>query len=164
MRLMCRKRLLRLSSSLQPDGLFIRTLQAPDHVVPDELTGGYRISSQAFRPSGADKTVSGDLEQLLTADGLTATVLYPAVVRSVGAASLPVSAVRDVGCEVEHLPVVANWYHGGITGIGDDRRNKTKRTLARASSEIVPIDANEARRFDEEKRAAAHRRQIEDTL
>src|ERR1700693_5446569 len=58
------------TSQLQPDLRFIRTLQSPYHIVPDEKTGLYRISSKAFSPSSADGKLSGDLEQILRTDGL----------------------------------------------------------------------------------------------
>jgi hypothetical protein len=72
-------------SRLQPDLRFIRTLQSPYHVVMDEQTGRYRISSKAFSPSSVDGALSGDLEQVLDDDGLLPTAMYPAVGDAVGA-------------------------------------------------------------------------------
>ena len=124
-------------SHLQPDFRFIRTLQSPHHLVFDEHTGQYSISSQAFTPSGSDGALSGDLEQVLMADGLIATAMYPAVRDAVGAASLTVGEIRRADATVEHDPVQGNWYHGAVRG---SKSRSVKRRLSAAAVEIIPID------------------------
>lgn len=131
------------SSQLQPDLRFIRTLRSPHHVVPDEQTGRYRISSKAFGPSTIDGALSGDLEQILRGDGLPATAMYPAVSSAVGAASIAIGAIRDAGATVDHDPVWKNWYHGSVFGINGGIKKK----LHRAAAEIIEIDQAEAARF-----------------
>lgn len=130
------------SSKLLPDFEFVRTLQ-DHHIVEDKNQKRYRISSKAFSPSKADKSLSGDLEQLLLADGLSATAMYPAVDRYVGAAALKVGDIRGLGLEVEHQPVATNWYHGGIVSIKDTHKKK----LERIAREIIPIDQEKAARL-----------------
>jgi len=131
---------------LQPEFRFIRTLRSPHHIVPDDR-GFYRISSKAFSPSSSDKKLSGDLEQILAADGLPPDGMYPAVRDPVGAASITVGQMRTAGAGVEHDPVPLNWYHGSATGTGKD---KVKRKLAEVAVEFIKIDQKLAARFHEE--------------
>ena len=139
-------------SRLQPEYRFIRTLQAPDHVVLDKNAGRYRISSKAFGPSRSDGGLSGDLEQPLVADGLPALALYPAVDRAVGAASLTVGQIlAHGGLSVQHVPVRSNWYHGNILGI----TGGIKKRLSKQALEIVPIDQDAAARRDALRSQAA---------
>jgi hypothetical protein len=140
MALMCHFRRQLPPSELEPDFRFVRTLQAPDHIVFDEHKGLYRISSKAFGPSSSDGSLSGDLEQLLVRDGLTATAMYPAVDRAIGAAALTVGQICKHGPTVHHEPVQKNWYHGGVRGI----RSSTKKKLLGDAVEIVPIDQAQA--------------------
>ena len=133
----------RPSSQLQPELRFIRTLQSPYHIVRDERTGSYRISSKAFSPSSADGGLSGDLEELLIDDGLSATAMYPAVQGAVGAAAITIGRIRDVGARPEHEPVWQNWYHGSVFGI----TSGIKKKLHKAASEIIKIDQAEAARL-----------------
>lgn len=151
------------SSQLQPEGLFVRTLQGPppNHVKLEKSTGRYIMSSQAFKPSSGDGKVSGDLAQLLETDDLPPTALYPAVRNPLGAAAVSIGAVRELGCDCEHSPMLTNWYHGGLTGIGKDRKHQLKRALVEASFEIIPIDQDEARR--QEKAIEAENERIRAT-
>lgn len=132
------------SSTLRRDFRFVRTLQAPDHIVPDKKTGQYRISSKAFGPSSSDGSLSGDLEQALAMDGLDPLAMYPAVTRAVGAAALLIGHFQDLGCAVEHKPVPTNWYHGGALGT---KSKSVREKLRLAAEEIVPIDQIEAARW-----------------
>src|SRR5258708_17132130 len=75
--ILMRLRSKRRFSQLQHSYRFIRTLQSPHHVIADERTGVYRISSKAFGPSKEDGALSGDLEEVLAADGLPSTAMYP---------------------------------------------------------------------------------------
>jgi hypothetical protein len=130
------------SSQLQPDLRFIRTLQSPHHIVPDKRTGRYRLSSKAFSPSSADGGLSGELEQILKGDGLSAIAMYPAVPRAVGAAAITIGQIRQTNATPEHDPVWKNWYHGSVFGI----RGKIKNKLHEAATEIIQIDQAEAAR------------------
>lgn len=145
MRLMCRFRRSWSASRLQPDFRFIRTLQSPYHVVPDERTGRYRISTKAFGPSKADGKLSGDLEEILIADGLSPTAMYPAVRNPVGAASLTVGQIRNAGAQVEHDPAPWNWYHGAVSGT---KPKRVKQLLVDAAIELIPIDQARAAELD----------------
>lgn len=133
----------RPSSRLRPELRFIRTLQSPYHIVHDERTGHYRISSKAFSPSSGDGGLSGDLEQLLIDDGLSATAMYPAVRGAVGAAAIAIGQLRAAGARPEHDPVWQNWYHGSVFGI----TSGIKKKLHKAASEIIQIDQAEAARL-----------------
>ena len=141
MRLMFLLRRKWLPTHLQPEFRFIRTLQSPHHLVFDERTGRYNVSSQAFSPSGSDGTLSGDLEQVLAADGLSPTAMYPAVPNPVGAASLTIAQIRAASASVEHDPVSSNWYHGAVKGT---KPRGVKKRLSQAAVEIIPIDQGRA--------------------
>ena len=138
-------------STLLPEFRFVRTLQAPDHIVFDKRISRYRISSQAFRPSSEDGGLSGDLEQLLLYDGLSATAFYPSVKRSIGAASLTVGDVNSLDLSVHHEPVLNNWYHGAVRGI----RSSHSKKLSRLAAELIAIDQSEAARREAEQTMAA---------
>jgi hypothetical protein len=135
-----------LPSRLRPEFRFVRTLQSPFHVVQDEATGLYRISSKAFGPSSSDGTLSGDLEEVLHEDGLSATAMYPAVRDPVGAASVTIDQIRTIGAGVSHDPSRHNWYHGAVNGSKPKRiRNKLKD----GAVEIIPIDQARAHKLFE---------------
>jgi hypothetical protein len=149
---MCRLRQKWLASRLQPEYRFIRTLQSPHHVVLDKRLGRYRISSKAFGPSSTDQTLSGDLEQVLLQDGLSATAMYPAVSDPVGAASITIGQLRaaSASVSVDHDPTCSNWYHGAVTGTKPQGiRNK----LLDHVLEIIPIDQERAKAFAEAHQA-----------
>ena len=147
MTVMCSLRRTRLPQELLADRHFIRTIQSPSHVVRDASTGLYRISSKAFSPSSEDKTLSGDLEQLLLADGLHATSLKPALSRVVGSFALKIGQLRDQNLGVSHDPMWDNWYHGAITGITTKRH---KENLRKNAIELIPIDQEEAAKLEAE--------------
>lgn len=132
-------------SQLRPELRFIRTLQSPHHLVKDEQTGRYRISSKAFGPSSSDGKLSGDLEQILVQDGLSATAMYPAVLDAVGAAAISVGQIRAAKATVDHDPVRFNWYHGSVIG---SKKRSVKKSLEAACVEIVEIDQAAAARLD----------------
>lgn len=140
----------RPSSQLQRDLRFIRTLQSPHHIVPDEETGLYRISSKAFGPSSADGKLSGDLEQILKVDGLEATAMYPAVRDAIGAAAVTIGNILAAKATVEHDPVWTNFYHGSVLGT---KAKRVKDRLREAAVEIIEIDQAEAVRLEAAFRA-----------
>jgi hypothetical protein len=113
-------------------------------VVKDEQSGRYRISSKAFGPSTVDGALSGDLEQILIGDGLSPIAMYPAVGDAVGAASISIGDIRNVGASVEHDPVWKNWYHGSVFGT---KPKRVKNSLQRVAVEIIAIDQIEAARL-----------------
>lgn len=130
--------------NLMPDFHFIRTVQAPDHVVLDKNTNLYRLSSAAFGPSRHDKRLSGDLEQVLADDGLERLTLYPAVDRAVAAAAITVGQFRKLSCDVDHDPNYSNWYHGAATGT---KKNSIRKKLLDVAKMVVPIDQEAAKQF-----------------
>jgi hypothetical protein len=138
------------NSRLQPEFRFVRTLLSPHHVIPDERTGLYRISSKAFGPSSSDGTLSGDLEQILAADGLSPIAMYPALPDPVGAASITVGQLRGLGAKVEHDPDKYNWYHGAVTGT---KSKGTRKALSEIAVEIVAIDQLLAARLEQSWKA-----------
>jgi hypothetical protein len=152
MQLMCLLRPTWSHSRLQPEFRFIRTLQSPYHVVRDERTGRYRISSKAFSPSKADSKLSGDLEEILVSDGLSPIAMYPAVRNPVGAASLTIGQIRAAGAQVEHDPATWNWYHGSVSGT---KARKVKQALVEAALEIIPIDQARAAELDQDMSSQA---------
>jgi hypothetical protein len=133
----------------RPQLRFIRTLQSPDQVVYDAKLKRWRISSAAFGPSSSDNCLSGDLEELLTADGLPPDALYPAVGRAVGAATFTIEQAASLGVQVAHDPVWSNWYHGAarFPELGASDLNKAKKALQRVATDLIPIDEGEALRL-----------------
>jgi hypothetical protein len=127
----------------RPQLRFVRTLQLPDQVVYNAGLQRWEPSSAAFSPSSTDGSLSGDLEELLRADGLPPQTLYPAVPRAVGAATFTIQQARDLGVQVRHDPVWSNWYHGGALFPGTGR-NQLKRALKSVAQELIAIDAAEA--------------------
>lgn len=113
-------------------------------MIPDELTGEYRVSSKAFGPSSSDGTLSGDLEQILVEDGLDATAMYPAVRDPVGAASVTLAEILATGARVAHDPMQVNWYHGAVTGT---KPKGVRARLRDKAVEIIPIDQARAKAF-----------------
>jgi hypothetical protein len=139
------------SSQLLPDLRFIRTLTSPHHVVHDDGTGEYRISTKAFGPSSSDGKLSGDLEQILQNDGLAATAMYPAIRNPVGAAAVTVGDIASAGAQAEHDPVGTNFYHGSVSGT---KPRSVKDRLRSVAIEIIAIDQAEAARLDAAFRAS----------
>jgi hypothetical protein len=137
MKIMARLRRTRQPSELLPEFSFLRTIQSPSHTVWDDLHKRYRLSSKSFSPSTKDKTVSGDLEQLLVADGVPASKFKSSLGRVVGVYAIKVEKIRVQELIVSHLPVRTNWYHGGIGGKLTDR---VKRKLKDEAVAIVEID------------------------
>jgi hypothetical protein len=97
----------------------------------------YRLSSKAFNPSTSDKTVSGDLEQLLVADEVPVSKFKSSLGRVVALYAVQVEKIHIQELIVSHLPVRTNWYHGGIGGKLTDR---IKRKLKDEAVAIVEID------------------------
>jgi len=128
---------------LQPEFRVVRTIRSPDHVIKDDLTGEWRLSSGAYSPAN-DKLVSVDLEQLLAEDELPPLAMYPALNRSVAAATHSISELRGSNLDVVHDPTNKNWYHGGISGITN---KKMQRKLAESAGFLVPIDPTEAQKL-----------------
>jgi hypothetical protein len=69
--------------------------------------------------------------------------MYPAVPGAVGAATITIGKIREVGARTEHDPEWRNWYHGSIFGITGGMKKK----LHKAAVEIVEIDQAEAARL-----------------
>ena len=128
------------SSLSRPDLRFVRTVQAPEHIIFDKAVGRYVLTSAAFSPSSSDGSLSGDLEELLLGDGLRCDTLYPSVTRAVGAVTIKVSDAINLNLTVGHKPVRANWYHGGIRGI----KGNVRRKLKERAEELVAIDQSAA--------------------
>jgi hypothetical protein len=119
--------------------------------VPDEETGAYRISTKAFGPSRSDGKLSGDLEQILQADGLEATAMYPAIRNPVGAVAVTVSDILAAGATAGHDPVWTNFYHGSVSGT---KPRRVREKLRDAAIEIIAIDQAEAARLHAEYETA----------
>ncbi|HTX49033.1 MAG TPA: hypothetical protein VME40_06535, partial [Caulobacteraceae bacterium] len=132
---------------------FVRTLQSPDQVVYDSRLKRWRVSSAAFGPSSVDGSLSGDLEELLEADGLPPDALYPAVARAVGASTFTIREANALGVTVGHEPVWTNWYHGGarFPGMNTSVVNKAKKRLQGVAQDFIPIDSDSALRWYREK-------------
>lgn len=133
-------------SSLLPEGLSLRTIRSPFHVVLDSKTNNMRVSSAAFEPTD-DGAVSIELGQLLETDTLSLTALYPSLTQSVALVAHKVGTLRGKSLTVHHEPMVENWYHGGIRG---DFKQAVKRHLAKNCIFVVGLDAPQAKKFWEQ--------------
>lgn len=116
----------------------IRHCRTPVQIVSDELTGGKRVSSQAFKPKAGEST-SVDLECLLLKAGLNGLQRCGEMPNTHAMLALPTGAVRAKGKGVAHTPkpqdeTSANPYHGDIIGL----TRKDSRALVDAS-EILAI-------------------------
>lgn len=145
MSIMLRTRRTLKSSELDPDSMFIRTIQSPSHIVKDQLTGRYVISSKAFDCSSSDKSLSGDLNQLLQRDGISYSDFKSPLKRVVAAYAIKIQQLRANGLEVLHQPIATNWYHGGAIG---KFTKGVKRKLKEQCAPLIEIDQDEARRLD----------------
>jgi hypothetical protein len=137
MTIMFRFRRTRKPTELLTEFSFLRTIQSPSHTVWDDLHKQYRLSSKAFSPSASDKTVSGDLEQLLLADEVPISKFKSSLRRVVALYAIQVEKIHIQQLVVSHLPVPTNWYHGGISGKITD---KVKRKLKDEAVPIIGID------------------------
>lgn len=129
------------ASYLLPDGLALRTIRSPFHVIPDEKEKRFRISSAAFAPTD-DGAVSVDLEQLLREDNLPPTALYPMLNQAVALLAHALGFLMEQTLSTAHEPVRQNWYHGGITG---NFSKGVKRTLSANCGYVIEIDQDAAR-------------------
>jgi hypothetical protein len=136
-----------------PDSRFVRTLQSPDQVVYDAKQKCWRASSAAFGPSSKDRSLSGDLEELLVVDGLRADSLYPAVGRAVGASTFTVRQAQALGVAVDHDPVWTNWYHGAARfhGMNTSAIGKAKKNLQNIALDFIAINEPDALRWYRER-------------
>lgn len=150
---MCRLRKKKSTLTL-PEFCFVRTLQAPQHLVFNKATDRYEFSSAAFGPSSRDGSLSGDLEELLVCDGLDAFALYPSVNRGVGAAAFKIKDAREIGFDLGHEPVKANWYHGGVRGNFSKANRKKLQNIAK---QVIAIDQKLAKLLEDQIKADAEK-------
>jgi hypothetical protein len=107
-------------------GVLVRHIH-PTHIVPDENIGGKRISSAAFSATSGDPDngMSVDIGQKLIADG---KALDAMVKDGLGAVSLPVGGVRELGLKVGPDPDLnidpPNPYHGQVWPVKSSTRSK----------------------------------------
>jgi hypothetical protein len=92
--------------------------------------------------------LSGDLEQLLTDDGLTVADFQSSLARVVGKYGINISQVRMQGLQVEHRPALDNWYHGAIFGHFTQSK---KRQLYKDAIPVTEIDQLSAEKYHYQK-------------
>jgi hypothetical protein len=122
------------------DDRVIRHCRTPVQIVPDELTGGKRISSQAFKPKPGEST-SVDLECLLHKAGLDSLHRCGEMPNTYAMIALQAGVLRDKKAGVAHTPkelddTPANPFHGDIIGLS----KKDSRDLVEACSVLVLSD------------------------
>ena len=123
---------------------FIRFINPDFHVVPDDNTGGKRISSAAFKATNGDPSygMSGDLEQSVIAGGLDAVDVVPT---GFGAVRLLVSDIRGLGHAVGSDPILPgnqfglppDPHHGQAWGV--KTKTHSQKLLRAISDWVVPI-------------------------
>jgi hypothetical protein len=153
MKIMGHLRRTRQPSELLPNYSFLRTIQSPSHTFWDELYQEYRLSTGAFKASTSDKTVSGDLEQLLVADEVPVSEFQSSLARVVGLYAIQIQKIRDQALTVSHLPVLTDWYHGGIAGNLKPRSIREK--LRDDAVAIIKVDQELAASYHATNRSGA---------
>lgn len=119
----------------------LRTVQCPQHILPNATRTGYRVSSAAFKMQ-SDGTISVDLEEALLRDDLALTAHYPGVDRAVALVAHTVEVHQSYDAAVTHVPVPGNDQHGEVrSNVGRKPMERAARALADTCQEIVPIDA-----------------------
>jgi hypothetical protein len=118
-----------------PQSLLIRHINPDHHVVRDENTNGLRISSGAFAATTKDPDygMSVDIGQLLSEQGLPDHHMVP---QHMGAVSLGVGDLREIGLKIGSDPVPTNEFHGQAWGVKPSMR-KTVQKLIR--DWVVPL-------------------------
>lgn len=97
------------------DELIIRRISA-QYVVPNENTGGLRLSSMAFQPSsGLNSGMSVDVETLIVKSGLDPKNYVKTPVFT-GAVAFSAGDVRALNLMVGYDPLEENPYHGEVWG------------------------------------------------
>lgn len=129
----------------------LRTLQAPEQVSFDPLTGQWVPTSAAFRPQ-SDGSISVDLEEAQVRDGLPLIHGYPRVGRAVGLVAHTVARMKAAPYTVTHEIVPENDYHGEARG---KPSSSVRAKLAAQCEIIIPLDGDAARRHQDEKLARA---------
>lgn len=104
------------------DDRVVRHCRTPVQIVDDRLTGGKRISSQAFKPKPGE-TCSVDLECLLIQAGHDALYRAGEMPNTHAMIAIEAGLLRAQGKGVAHTPKPAgetpvNPFHGDILGLG----------------------------------------------
>lgn len=125
---------------IEDDDRVIRHCRTPVQIVPDDLTGGMRISSQAFKPKPGEST-SVDLECLLHQAGFNALHRCGQMPDTYAMIALQVGVLRSKDRGVAHTPkeqdeTGPNPFHGDIIGL----TKKDSRGLVAASEVLIIRD------------------------
>jgi hypothetical protein len=125
----------------------IRHCRTPVQIVDDALTGGKKISSQAFK-ARAGEGCSVDLECLLTHVGLNALSRCGVMPDTYAMVALKAGEARAIGAGIAYTPkpqdaLPANDFHGDIFNIG----KKSKALMQGA--EILVVQGEPFPRIDE---------------
>jgi hypothetical protein len=121
--------------AILPQSLLIRHINPDHHVVPDENTKGLRISSGAFAATTRDPDygMSVDIGQLLSERRLPNHHMVP---QRMGAVSLGVGDLREIGLRIGSDPVPMNEFHGQTWGVKPSMRKAVHKLL---KAWVVPI-------------------------
>lgn len=117
----------------------IRHCRTPVQIVDDALTGGKKISSQAFKAK-VGEGCSVDLECLLARAGLDALARCGVMPNTYAVVALKAGQARAIGAGLAYTPkpeddLPANDFHGDIFGVG-----KKFKTLM-PSAEVLVIQS-----------------------
>jgi hypothetical protein len=122
-------------ASILGSSALIRHINPSVHVVPDDNTGGRRLSSAAFSATNLDPQygMSTDIGQMLSERGLAEDAMVPT---GMGAVRLRVDAVRALDLSVGSDPEPGNWAHGQVWGVKDSKRRKLHKVV---EDWVVPL-------------------------
>ena len=127
----------------------LRYCSLPVQVVPDARNGGFKISTQAFKPRKNEAGVSIDIEELRLRSGFVALSEAPSLMYIIAVLRLTVKSCADVGLRAEHRPVrrdvlrlrPPNPFHGELLGHASPKGLKKLRDGATFA---VPLDQAQA--------------------
>ncbi|MEW8385339.1 MAG: hypothetical protein AB2704_26060 [Candidatus Thiodiazotropha taylori] len=128
--------------NIQGNDSIIRRVNPNQHVVPDENTGGQRLSSKLFTPSsGQNGGMSIDIPTLIEQAGLDPHIFVTTPVFT-GSVQFTAEDARSVDLQIGFDPLEDNPYHGEVWGTRDNPckfTNRQKRKLKEASEWFVEL-------------------------
>ncbi|WP_300395131.1 hypothetical protein [Henriciella sp.] len=101
-------------NEIEADDIIIRRIDPNEHIVPDDNTGGERISSKAFSASSGDEGgMSVDVEKLIVADGVE-PMDFVTTPRFTGSVYFIAESIRERELMIGYEPIEGNPYHGEV--------------------------------------------------
>lgn len=120
----------------------VRRVNPVEHVVPDQNSGGRRLSTKAFSESSSgSQGMSVDLPKMIEEAGVDVETFVTTPVYT-GSVKIRARSIRDQDLSVGKEPLIENPYHGEVWRIGAARRftNGQKKRLRESACWFVEIE------------------------